>query len=71
MRDGRNGQTQNLLIAHRPPASCTARRTYYPGPRIAASNARDVEKRLELVLSGDWTTDKAKTLSSGVRIRVV
>ncbi|MCX6094524.1 MAG: hypothetical protein NTY63_06890 [Candidatus Bipolaricaulota bacterium] len=38
---------------------------------IAAGNARKVEKRLELVLSGDWTTDEARMLSEGVRIRVV
>ncbi len=37
---------------------------------IAAGNARKVEKRLELTLSGDWTTDEADMLAEGVRIRV-
>lgn len=38
---------------------------------IAVGNARKVDKRLELTLSGDWTTDEARMLSEGVRIRVV
>ncbi len=38
---------------------------------IAASNARKVEKRLELVLPGGWTGDEARMLSEGVRIRVL
>lgn len=36
-----------------------------------AGNARKVEKRLELTPSGDWTTDEARMLPEGVRIRVV
>jgi len=38
---------------------------------IAAGNARKVEKRLELTLAGDWTTDEARMLAECVRIRVV
>jgi len=38
---------------------------------IAAGNARKVEKRLELTLAGDWTTDEARMLAEGIRIRVV
>jgi hypothetical protein len=38
---------------------------------IAAGNARKVEKRLELVLPGEWTVDEARMLSEGVRIRVI
>ncbi|MEN6369742.1 MAG: hypothetical protein ABFD77_08610 [Thermotogota bacterium] len=37
---------------------------------IAASNARKVEKRLELTLSDDWTTDEATMLSECVRVHV-
>jgi hypothetical protein len=37
----------------------------------AAGNARKVEKRLELVLPGEWTVDEACMLSEGVRIRVI
>ncbi len=39
--------------------------------RTAAGNTRKVEKHLELVLSGEWTTDGARMLSEGVRIRIV
>lgn len=38
---------------------------------IAAGNARTVERRLELVLPGRWTTDEAQMLAEGVRIRVL
>jgi hypothetical protein len=45
--------------------------TYHIVLWIAAGNARKVEKRLELVLPGEWTTDEARMLSEGVRIRVL
>lgn len=45
--------------------------TYHLVLWIAAGNARKVEKRLELALSGDWTTDEARMLSEGVRIRTL
>jgi hypothetical protein len=38
---------------------------------IAAGNARKVEKRLELVIPGQWTLDETRMLAEGVRIRVI
>ena len=38
---------------------------------LAAGNARKVETRLLLVLTGDWTTDEARMLSEAVTIRVL
>jgi len=38
---------------------------------IAVGNARKVEKRLALVLAGEWTVDETRMLSEGVRIRVL
>jgi hypothetical protein len=38
---------------------------------IAAGNVRKVERRLELVVTGDWTSDEARMLSEGIRIRVL
>jgi hypothetical protein len=47
----------------------------WPVPQILPSapgdNACRVEKRLELVLPGEWTVDEAHMLSEGVRIRVL
>jgi hypothetical protein len=45
--------------------------TYHLVLWIAAGNARKVEKRLELVLPGEWTANEARMLSEGVRIRVL
>jgi len=45
--------------------------TYHLVLWIAAGNARKVEKRLELVLPGEWTVDETRMLSEGVRIRVL
>jgi len=57
-------------------AFCTLGHIFDPGTYhlvlwIAAGNARKVEKRLELVLPGEWTVDEACMLSEGVRIRVL
>jgi hypothetical protein len=45
--------------------------TYHIVLWIAASNARKVEKRLELVLPGEWMLDEARMLSEGVQIRLL
>jgi hypothetical protein len=45
--------------------------TYHLVLWIADGNARKVEKRLELVLSGEWWADETFMLSQGVRIRVL
>jgi len=45
--------------------------TYHLVLWLAAGNARKVETRLLLVLTGDWTTDEARMLSEAVTIRVL
>lgn len=68
------GRTAFSVAVHFPskkPSYILTPGTYQIVLWIAAGNTRKVEKRLELTLSGEWTTDEARMLSEGVRIRVI